>query len=43
MPEFKDGDYTGEAGPSQMEAGEKKLKRKKKPQSRLEGTLSILD
>ena len=28
MSKFKDGDYTGGAGPSQVEAGEKKLKRK---------------
>ena len=26
MSKFNDGDYTGGAGPSQMEAGEKKLK-----------------
>ena len=28
MSKFKDGDYTGGTGPSQMEAGEKQLKRK---------------
>ena len=28
MSKFKDDDYTGGAGPSQMEAGEKKLKQK---------------
>ena len=28
MSKFKDGNYTGGTGPSQMEAGEKKLKRK---------------
>ena len=28
MSKFKDGDCTGGTGPSQMEAGEKKLKRK---------------